>query len=224
MSDTASTRATGASASPAPPRPDGELRPPAALARALVAVAAFVLTGLALRAVAIAPGGDVIGAKLDWWRAEAARYDTVFVGSSHVLRAFVPETFDRELAAAGLESRSFNFGVQAVHLIEERWLLERVLAAGDGQLRRVFFEYQWLTPQIDPRTRSCRARSTGTTGRRRRSRSSARCTGSASSAPASATWRTRRSATRSSRSPIGACRAGCARRASTSSTSRPSAS
>ena len=150
MSDTASTRATGASASPAPPRPDGELRPPAALARALVAVAAFVLTGLALRAVAIAPGGDVIGAKLDWWRAEAARYDTVFVGSSHVLRAFVPETFDRELAAAGLESRSFNFGVQAVHLIEERWLLERVLAAGDGHLRRVFFEYQWLTPQIDP--------------------------------------------------------------------------
>jgi hypothetical protein len=139
-----------ASASPAPPRPGGELCPSAALARVLVALAAFVLTGVALRSVAIAPGGDVIGAKLDWWRAEGKRYDTVFVGSSHVLRAFVPETFDRELSAAGLEAHSYNFGVQAVHLLEARWLLERILEASDGHLRRVFFEYQWLTPQIDP--------------------------------------------------------------------------
>jgi len=120
------------------------------LARVAVAAASFWLVSWAMGRVAAPPGGPVIGGKLEFWHQHAHEYDTVFVGSSHVFRAFVPEEFDRLMGAANYESRSFNFGVQAVSLIEARHLLEEVLEAGEGSLRRVFFEYQWLTPQIDP--------------------------------------------------------------------------
>src|SRR5262249_32557636 len=83
------------------------------------------------------------------WRAHGGEYDTVFVGSSHVLRSFVPGEFDRATAELGLATRSFNFGVQALTLLEARYLFERLLDSRPG-LARVFFEYQWLSPQIDP--------------------------------------------------------------------------
>jgi hypothetical protein len=120
-----------------------------ALLRLGLACASFVLVGLCLRAVAAPPGGSVIGGKLECWRARGGEYDTLFLGSSHVFRAFVPAEFDRATAGFGLETRSFNFGVQAVHLLEQRYLLREILAAHAG-LARVFFEYQWLTPQLDP--------------------------------------------------------------------------
>jgi hypothetical protein len=119
------------------------------LARLGVAFACFALVGFALRAVAAPAGGSVIGGKLEYWQRHAREYDGVFLGSSHVLRAFVPSEFDAAMAAAGHPTRSFNFGVQAVHLLEQRHLLKAVLDA-HPTLARVFFEYQWLTPQIDP--------------------------------------------------------------------------
>lgn len=127
------------------PRPPGAL---GMLARSAVALAAFALVGVALRAVASPAGGGTVGAKVEYWRAHASEFDTVFVGSSHVHRGFVPEEFDRLLAAGGLECRSFNFGIQLPHLIEARHLIQEVLASGN--VERVFLEYQSLVPQVDP--------------------------------------------------------------------------
>jgi len=120
-----------------------------AVARVLVGLGTFVAALVAFRAVAAPPGGSVIGGKSEYWRAHGHEYDTVFLGSSHVFRAFVPAEFERAAAQFGLEARAFNFGVQAVHLLEQRHLLRQILADRPG-LARVFFEYQWLTPQIDP--------------------------------------------------------------------------
>jgi len=121
-----------------------------ALARVAVALLTFTVTCLALRAVAAPAGGSSIGGKLEYWREHAGEYDTVFVGSSHVLRAFVPAEFDRAMTADFHEpSNSFNFGVQAIHLLEQRYLLREILDHAPA-LKRVFFEYQWLTPQIAP--------------------------------------------------------------------------
>lgn len=119
------------------------------LARCAVALVAFVATLAALRAVAATPGGSSIGGRLDDWRARPSEHDTLFVGTSHVLRAFVPATFDAALADLGVEARSLNFGVQGATLLETRWLLRELLAARPG-VERVFFEYQWLIPQVDP--------------------------------------------------------------------------
>ena len=61
----------------------------------------------------------------------------------------MPDGFDRTAAEFGVASRSFNFGLQAVHLLEQRYLLHQLLDA-HPRVARVFFEYQWLTPQLDP--------------------------------------------------------------------------
>ncbi|NOT31743.1 MAG: hypothetical protein HOP15_14960 [Planctomycetes bacterium] len=146
---------------PAPAQPSNEQLPneppptvyrpcaAGALGRVGVAVASFVLVCSVLRMVAVPAGGSAIGGKLETWQAHAREYDTVFLGSSHVLRAFVPAEFDRVSGEFGRPTRSFNFGLQAVHLLEQRHLLGAILDA-HPRLARVFFEYQWLTPQIDP--------------------------------------------------------------------------
>ena len=136
---------------PAPSAPK-VYRPRAAgaLARVALALACFALVLMALRPVAAPAGGSVIGGKREYWRAHAHEYDTVFIGSSHVLRAFVPAEFDRVMADEyHAPTRSFNFGVQAVHLLEQRYLLREALDERPD-LARVFFEYQWFFPQIDP--------------------------------------------------------------------------
>ena len=119
------------------------------VARCALALAAFVATLAVLRAVAAAPGGSSIGGRLDHWRAQGGEYDTLFVGTSHVLRAFVPQAFDASLTEQGRATRSCNFGVQGATLLETRWLLRELLDAQPG-VERVFFEYQWLIPQVDP--------------------------------------------------------------------------
>lgn len=114
-----------------------------------MAAALFVSVGPGKPAVAAKVGDSVIDCKLEYWRAHATEYDTLVLGSSHVLRAFVPAEFDHLMATAGYATHSFNFGGQAVHLIEQRNLLQRVLKESDGRLRRVFFEYEWPTLKLD---------------------------------------------------------------------------
>lgn len=123
--------------------------PAGSAARCALAAATFLATLAVLRAVAAAPGGSSIGGRLEEWRTAGSAYDTLFVGTSHVLRAFVPAKFDEALGSQGEESRSCNFGVQGASLLETRWLLGELLDAQPG-IRRVFFEYQWLIPQVDP--------------------------------------------------------------------------
>jgi hypothetical protein len=123
--------------------------PAGIVARCAVALAAFLATLALLRAVAATSGGSSIGGRIDQWRTHGARYDTLFVGTSHVLRAFVPATFDAALAELGGSSRACNFGVQGASLHETRWLVHELLDLQPG-VRRVFFEYQWLIPQVDP--------------------------------------------------------------------------
>ncbi len=123
---------------------------PGMLARVALALSAFALVGVALRAVAAPAGGGTVGAKLEHWREHAREYDTVFVGSSHVHRGFVPREFDRLVAGRGIESRSFNFGIQLPHLIEARHLIQEILDADGARVERVFLEHQALVPQVDP--------------------------------------------------------------------------
>lgn len=138
---------------PDAPLPATPSRPPGRIIRAGAHVALYLATlvgTLALLGRAAPPGGgELLGSKLQHYLASAAEYDTVFLGSSHVYRAFVPAVFDAELAAGGVESRSFNLGVQSTHQLELEYLARLVLAAGRGHLARLFVEYQPFTPQLD---------------------------------------------------------------------------
>lgn len=141
------TRGTAVAATGPPSAP---LSVGGAAARVGVALAAFAAVLALLHAFAAPGGGGIVGAKLEHYRDAPERYDTVFLGSSHVYRSFVPERFDEALREHGVEARSFNFGVQLPNLYETSYLLEEILARGEGRVRRVFCEYLPSTPQIDP--------------------------------------------------------------------------
>jgi hypothetical protein len=65
-----------------------------------------------------------------------------------VYRHVVPEVFDAATAAAGLPTRSFNFGIGGMQGLETEFVLERVLALRPAKLRWV-----WIDPG-DPAERT----------------------------------------------------------------------
>jgi hypothetical protein len=90
----------------------------------------------------------VVGPKLAHFRRHAARYDTLFLGSSLVHRQVSPAVYDAELAALGLESCSFNFGVLGMVPPESYYLLERILDERPPNLRTVFLELSSLQLRV----------------------------------------------------------------------------
>jgi hypothetical protein len=120
------------------------------VARLVVAIVAFAAVQLVLRAVASPGGGSMVGSKLEHFERAAERYDTVFIGTSHVFRSFVPDEFDRAMAESGEATSSFNFGIQLPNPVELHYLLRFVLEEGEGSLERVFVQYYAITPQVDP--------------------------------------------------------------------------
>jgi len=120
------------------------------LARVLVGLASFAGALAALHLVAAPGGGGTIGSKQEHYFAHADRYDTVFLGTSHVFRGFVPEEFDRAMEEAGFASSSFNLGTQLPNQLELHYLFRRVLTAGRGRLSRVLVQYHPWMPQIEP--------------------------------------------------------------------------
>lgn len=108
-----------------------------------VAVFAMVAAGLSLYMRATSPMPDmvVLSPKLEIYRADAAKYDTVFIGTSRTLYHIVPETIATSAEAQGCQAPAvFNFGVHGLTGAEQDWLIAEVLKAGDGHLRRVILE------------------------------------------------------------------------------------
>jgi len=83
---------------------------------------------------------SVMSVKLDHFAEHKDEYDTIFLGSSRVYRGINPETFDRETAALGLPTRSFNFGVSGMVGLETEFVLNEILALKPARLRWVFIE------------------------------------------------------------------------------------
>jgi hypothetical protein len=108
-------------------------------ASAAAAFAGFLaVCALLTRAVAPAPADSVLRA--DWLRANGARFDTVFIGSSRTVRHVVPATFDAAMAEAGRPTRSFNLGTSGMRAPEDAFVLERALEGRREPLQFIFVE------------------------------------------------------------------------------------
>lgn len=132
----------------------------AALAAALaVGLASFVIVAWgineAVRALAPEPDFGVLNPKLRHLEQHAGAYDTIFVGSSRIHFHVDPEVFDAEMARLGCASRSFNMGVHALNVAQERYLLRRLAKIGQGRWARVLIErpelpsYAWWSRDTD---------------------------------------------------------------------------
>ena len=106
-------------------------------------VFAMVAAGLSLymRAISPMPHMIVLSPKLEIYRADAARYDTVFIGTSRTLYHIVPETIAATAEATGCQAPAvFNFGVHGLTGAEQDWLIAEVLKSGKGHLSRIILE------------------------------------------------------------------------------------
>lgn len=81
-----------------------------------------------------------LGAKLDHLEGLEARPEVVFLGSSRVLRGFVPVVFDEELAAVGIPLRSYNLGAEGMRLPEFVHALEQLAEMPDHGIEWVLLD------------------------------------------------------------------------------------
>ncbi len=116
----------------------------------LVLIAATVAVRWAA-SVAVGPIHPPLGPER-WatFQADANRVDTVFVGSSRIMRHIEPAVIDRVMGEAGSPTFSFNAGMPAASLLESWHTLERMLAAG-APIRTVVLEPNDLN--VDPENR-----------------------------------------------------------------------
>jgi hypothetical protein len=112
----------------------------------VLALAAFVVTHLWIaRAADARPelrllADSVEAQKFRHLGAHADEYELVFVGTSRVLRGFDPAAFEEALGERGLALPAFNFGLLGMGFLEERYVVEWILARRPKKLRWLLIE------------------------------------------------------------------------------------
>lgn len=86
------------------------------------------------------PEVEIVSPKLRAFTWHKDDFDTVFIGSSHIQHQLSPAIFDRVMSENGQATRSFNFGVDAMHLPESGYALECLLDTKPRKLKWVFIE------------------------------------------------------------------------------------
>lgn len=84
-------------------------------------------------------------------------YDVLFIGSSRIYHAFIPQQFDLEVAAgSGLKIRSFNLGYDGMSPPETFFVLRKLLEFHPPRLRWVLIDGAPPVSRLDERGRSTR--------------------------------------------------------------------
>ncbi len=112
----------------------------------VVFLASFLGAAAAIGRFVPWPDREQLAIKRDDFGVVKDEVELLVVGSSRVLRGFVPEEFDRECAARGLDVRSYNFGVGGAHELESDRIVRGLLALRPARLRYVLLEYQRPQP------------------------------------------------------------------------------
>ena len=81
-----------------------------------------------------------VAAKLEFFTQHKDQFDTLLVGTSSIYYSVSPEIFDQTTSENGLPTRTFNFGVDAMHPPENFYVLEQILKTKPTNLKWVFLE------------------------------------------------------------------------------------
>lgn len=86
----------------------------------------------------IVPKG--VAAKLEFFARHKDEFDTLLVGTSSIYYSVSPEIFDQTTRENGLPTRTFNFGIDAMHPPENFYVLDQILKTQPRNLKWVFLE------------------------------------------------------------------------------------
>lgn len=142
------------------PLPASSIRRPRLLRGARnIAIFLAALGGVAGVIHAARPFPEVLGIyqKYLHFAKYRADYDVLFVGSSRIYHAFIPQQFDSQVAAAsGLKVRSFNFGYDGMSPPETFFVLRQLLELHPPRLRWVLIDGAPPVSRLEERGRSTR--------------------------------------------------------------------
>lgn len=107
---------------------------------AAIALTGFIATAALIHSLLppMVPKG--VAAKLEFFTQHKDEFDTLFVGTSSIYYSVSPEIFDRATRETGLSTRSFNFGIDAMHPPENFYVLDQILKTKPLQLKWVLLE------------------------------------------------------------------------------------
>lgn len=97
----------------------------------------------------VPPDADTYYGKFAEFAREPGRYDTIFVGSSRVQHQLDPGLFDRECAARGVTTRSFNLGQPGSTMLQTSHTIREALRSGQP-VKRVIIDPEFLELDIAP--------------------------------------------------------------------------
>ena len=103
-------------------------------------------TGTLLSEIGPFSGVPGVQEKFAWFAAHRDEYDTLFIGSSRIYHGINPAVFDELTTAAGVSTRSFNFGIDGMFAPENAYVFERLAALRPKNLRWVLIENGALRP------------------------------------------------------------------------------
>jgi hypothetical protein len=105
-----------------------------------IALASFLASSALIHSVLapIVPKG--VAAKLKFFAEHKNEFDTLLVGTSSIYYSVSPEIFDRITHENGLPTRTFNFGIDAMHPPENFYVLDQILKTQPRHLKWVFLE------------------------------------------------------------------------------------
>ena len=108
--------------------------------RVAIGLVAFIATSAGIHSLLppMIPKG--VAAKLKFFAQHKDEFDTLLVGTSSIYYSVSPEIFDQTTRASGLPTRTFNFGIDAMHPPENFYVLEQILKTEPRHLRWVFLE------------------------------------------------------------------------------------
>jgi hypothetical protein len=110
------------------------------LGHVVIALLALIATSAVFHAFLppMIPKG--VAAKLEFFAQHKDEFDTLFVGTSSIYYSVSPEIFDRTTRENGRPTRSFNFGIDAMHPPENFYVLEQILKMKPTNLKWIFLE------------------------------------------------------------------------------------
>lgn len=102
--------------------------------------AGFALVCTGLRALLPFPEIMSVTRKAEFLQQHAGEYDVIFFGSSRIYHQIIPSLFDQLMAERGMPVRSFNAGVDGMHMPELGYFAEQALAGATPRLKWIFLE------------------------------------------------------------------------------------
>jgi hypothetical protein len=113
-----------------------------------IAFSSFIATAALIHSLLppVIPRG--VAAKLEFFAQHKDEFDTLLVGTSSIYYSVSPEIFDRTTRESGLPTRTFNFGIDAMHPPENFYVLDQILNTQPRHLKWVFLETASLETKL----------------------------------------------------------------------------